>query len=152
MRTTSLKIKISMAVLAIGILFISSCKKYFDVQPTAALTYLEVFDNVPDAQKAVFGVYQDLAGDYGYGLNLSLYYAYDDDNMIGPLSNGDGSKKDLTHYTITSGTAANILDYPFNSSTKRYEQHILVQCYSLLGIVLDLFHEMCAFFHLFIKK
>ncbi len=114
MRTTSFKTKISMAVLAIGILFISSCKKYFDTQSTSSLTYAQVFDNVPDAQKAVFGVYQDLAGDYGYGLNLSLYYCYDDDNMMGPLGNGDGSKKDMTHYVITSGTQASVLDYPFN--------------------------------------
>jgi len=106
-------VKIAGVGILFGILF-TSCKKFLDVQPQSGFTPNLVFDNVPDAQQALWGVYQELSGDYGYGVDLSLYFQVDNDEMMGPAGNGDGGKKDITHYTVNSGTTAAVLEYPYN--------------------------------------
>jgi hypothetical protein len=111
--STNKTIKMAGIVILCGLIF-TSCKKFLDVQPESGFTPNLVIDNVPDAQQAVWGVYQELSGDYGYGVDLSLYFQVDNDEMMGPAGNGDGGKKDITHYTVSSSTVAAVLEYPFN--------------------------------------
>lgn len=81
-------------------LFISSCKKYLDVQPVSSATPDYVFSNVENATKAVLGTYAALTGDQGYGIRVSMYYPYDNDEMMGQQgAPGDNERRDIAHYS-----------------------------------------------------
>ena len=58
-----------------------SCKKYLDVQPVSSATPDYVFSNIDNAYKAVLGTYANLTGDQGYGIRISMYYPYDNDEQ-----------------------------------------------------------------------
>ena len=93
---------------------ISSCKKYLDVAPVSSFAPEFVFNSVSNAQKAVLGTYAALTGDQGYGIRISMYYAYDDDNMMGQGGTPypDGERRDLAHYSATASNTQ--LSAPFN--------------------------------------
>ncbi|WP_207512489.1 RagB/SusD family nutrient uptake outer membrane protein [Longitalea luteola] len=81
---------IATAVLWILIVNITGCKKYTEVEPDSAYTIPEVFSDVPNATMAVIGAYDELQGDAGYGIRISMYYPYDSDEGIvsGNIDNG----------------------------------------------------------------
>ena len=79
------------AVLVIPVLLmITGCKKYLDVQPVSQYDIPQVYSDVSNATTAVVGIYDELQGDPGYGIRISLYYPYDSDEGIvsGNLDNG----------------------------------------------------------------
>lgn len=84
---------------------VASCKKYLSPTSVSSFTPDYVFSNVQNAQKAVFAAYQDLEGDNGYGIRISMYYPYDNDEMIGMHQIGDNDRGDIAHYNATSGNA-----------------------------------------------
>lgn len=98
------------AVSAIGI----SCKKYLEVEPLSSFGTDYVFDNVVNAEKAVFGVYNRLTGDQGYGIRISMYYPLDDDIMMGQGGTPypDNERRDIAHYNATANNTQ--LPGPFN--------------------------------------
>src|SRR3954453_19647701 len=67
-----------------------SCKKYIQVEPVSQYSVSQVFSDVSNATAAVVGVYDELQGDNGYGIRVSLYYPYDSDEGIvsGAIDNG----------------------------------------------------------------
>ena len=86
---------------AFGIL---SCKKYLDVQPVSSATPDYVFSNIDNAYKAVLGTYACLTGDQGYGIRISMYYPYDNDEMMGQSgATGDNERRDIAHYNAAPG-------------------------------------------------
>jgi hypothetical protein len=91
------------AVAGIFVVVISSlpsCKKYLDVQPVSSATPDYVFSNVENATKAVLGTYAALTGDQGYGIRVSMYYPYDNDEMMGQQgAPGDNERRDIAHYS-----------------------------------------------------
>ena len=90
----------------------TSCEKFLDQQPITEVGIQEVFSNVPNAYKALIGVYSRLLGDQGYGIRLSLYYPLDTDEMQGPTGASDNDRRDIARYAATSGNAQ--LKRPFN--------------------------------------
>lgn len=100
------------AALAVVALEITSCKNWLTVNPVSSFGPDAVFGTVANAQKAVFGAYQELAGDQGYGIRLSMYYPYDDDCIMGAGGDGDNDRRDLGRYNLTAGNAQ--LAKPFN--------------------------------------
>src|SRR5258707_989211 len=91
-------------VLLAGVcLLIGACKKYLEPSAVSSFSPDYVFSNVPNAQKAVLGVYQDLAGDNGYGIRISMYFPYDNDEMIGIHQIGDNDRGDIAHYNANAG-------------------------------------------------
>jgi hypothetical protein len=66
------------------------CRKYIEQQPVSELTVTEPFSGVDNAYKAIIGVYDELQGDPGYGIRISLYFPYDSDEGIvaGGIDNG----------------------------------------------------------------
>ena len=78
------------AALFMTITVLYSCKKYTEVEPESGYTIPEVFTDVPNATMGVIGVYDELQGDNGYGIRLSMYYPYDSDEGIvaGNIDNG----------------------------------------------------------------
>src|SRR5580704_253689 len=86
-------------------LSVSSCKRYLEPSATSSFNTEYVFSNVQNAQKAVLSAYQDLEGDNGYGIRISMYYPYDNDEMIGMHQLGDNDRGDIAHYNATAGNA-----------------------------------------------
>lgn len=84
-------------------LSIGSCKKYLEPPAQSSFSPDYVFSNVPNAQKAVLAAYSKMEGDNGYGIRISLYWAFDNDEMIGLHQTGDGDRGDIAHFTVTPG-------------------------------------------------
>lgn len=59
-----------------------SCKKFLNPEAISSFDTEYVFDNIPNARKSLLGAYMSMAGDYGYGIRLSGYWAYDSDEMM----------------------------------------------------------------------
>ena len=92
------------AIFISGLLLLAgACKKYLSPTPLSSFSPDYVFGNVPNAQKAVLGAYQDLAGDNGYGIRISMYFPYDNDEMIGIHQIGDNDRGDIAHYNANAG-------------------------------------------------
>jgi starch-binding outer membrane protein, SusD/RagB family len=93
-------------ILGIGVVLMQgSCHKYLEPSAVSSFNAAYVFSNVQNAQKAVFSAYQDLEGDNGYGIRISLYFPYDNDEMIGMHQLGDNDRGDIAHYNATAGNA-----------------------------------------------
>ena len=80
-------------LLATGLIltvFFHSCKKFTEVQPVSQYSIAEAFADPSNATTAIIGVYDELQGDNGYGIRLSMYYPYDTDEGIvsGNIDNG----------------------------------------------------------------
>jgi hypothetical protein len=84
---------------------VATCKKYLSPDPVSSFNAAFVFSDVPNATKAVLASYQDLEGDNGYGIRISMYFAYDNDEMIGMHQLGDNDRGDIAHYNANSGNA-----------------------------------------------
>ena len=91
---------------------LSSCKKYLALDPISSFGPETVFGTVPNAQKAVLGAYQEMTGDQGYGIRISMYFPYDNDVMMGAGGHGDNDRRDIGRYNLTAGNAQ--LFKPFN--------------------------------------
>ena len=78
------------AFAAITVAGIQSCKKWTEVAPTSQYSIPQAFADVSNAFSAVIGVYDELQGDAGYGIRISMYYPYDSDEGIvsGNIDNG----------------------------------------------------------------
>jgi len=80
-----------------------SCKKYLSPAPLSTVDPSIVFSNIPNAQAAVNGAYLSMAGDFGYGIRVSFYYAHDDDIIMGGGSGIAAGRQEEAHYTLTAG-------------------------------------------------
>jgi hypothetical protein len=104
--------KITYALAVIVLFLISGCKKYLDQKPITDVSSEVVFSDVPNALKAVAGIYSRLVGDQAYGIRVSLYFPVDNDEMQGPTGAGDNDRRDIARYAATSGNAQ--IERPFN--------------------------------------
>ncbi len=82
--------RIAGTVLLSSLLFTIGCKKYTEVQPVSQYSIPQAFSDVSNATNALIGVYDELQGDNGYGIRISMYYPYDSDEGIvsGNIDNG----------------------------------------------------------------
>jgi len=99
------KIKNLKGVLAILIIVLlaPSCKKYLSPNPLSTFDPGFVFGNVPNAKAGLMGAYYSMAGDFGYGIRVSYYYAHDDDIIMGGGSALDQLRHQEAHYTLVAG-------------------------------------------------
>jgi starch-binding outer membrane protein, SusD/RagB family len=91
---------------------LSSCKKYLKLDPISSFGPETVFGTVANAQKAVLGAYQEMTGDQGYGIRVSMYFPYDNDCIMGAGGHGDNDRRDIGRYNLTPGNLQ--LAKPFN--------------------------------------
>jgi len=83
--------RLSGIIITLAALFtMQACKKWTEVEPRSQYNIPEVFSDVSNATSAVIGVYDELQGDNGYGIRISMYYPYDSDEGIvsGNIDNG----------------------------------------------------------------
>lgn len=114
MKTKHIYQYIFIAGFILAVACLSSCKKYLAVDPVSSFSPDYAFSDAVNAQKAVLGVYNSLTGDQGYGIRLSMYYPYDEDNMMGQGGTPypDGERRDIAHYNLTAANTQ--LAGPFN--------------------------------------
>ncbi len=93
---------VAVSLLAGTTVSVASCKKYLEVTPVSSFGTDYVFSNVANADKAVLGVYAALCGDWGYGIRLSMYYPYDNDEMMGQGGTPypDNERRDIAHFNV----------------------------------------------------
>jgi len=94
-------------------LLLGSCKKYLNVEPVSSFGTDYVFSNTTNADLAVMGAYSALGGDQGYGIRISMYYPYDNDEMMGQSgAAGDNERRDIARYNTKPSNTQ--LANPFN--------------------------------------
>ena len=77
-------------VMLLILLVSAGCKKYTEVEPVSQYSIPQAFSDISNATNAIIGVYDELQGDNGYGIRISMYYPYDSDEGIvsGNIDNG----------------------------------------------------------------
>lgn len=104
MKNTISKLNGLIAVMMVTTILISvSCKKYLSPEPISTFDPSFVFGNIPNAKAALNGAYFSMAGDFGYGIRVSYYYAHDDDIIMGGGSALDQLRHQEAHYTLVAG-------------------------------------------------
>lgn len=89
MQTRLYKLVTGLSLMAVLTLTVG-CKKYTEVEPVSQYSIPQAFSDVSNATNALIGVYDELQGDNGYGIRISMYYPYDSDEGIvsGNIDNG----------------------------------------------------------------
>ncbi len=115
-------IPVVIAAFMLALVVIPSCKKYLEVEPVSSFGTDYVFNSVINAEKAVIGAYYRLTGDNGYGIRISMYYALDDDIMMGQGGTPypDNERRDIAHYRVTPFNTQ--LANPFNQMYEGIER------------------------------
>lgn len=111
MKTTITKYVLTLLILVASV---TSCKEYLEVDPVSSFGPDYVFSNVTNATKSILGVYSALGGDQGYGIRVSLYYPYDNDEMMGQGGTPypDNERRDIAHFNVQPSNTQ--LANPFN--------------------------------------
>jgi starch-binding outer membrane protein, SusD/RagB family len=95
--------RLTILIASMLMLGIAGCKKYLDQQPITAVGPDLVFNDVQSARSAIISVYNQLTGDNGYGLKISLYFPVGTDENQGPTGTADGGRRDFPLYATVPG-------------------------------------------------
>jgi hypothetical protein len=121
MKNIASKYNLKGCLIILGVsLALGSCKKYLEVQPVSSFGPDYVFGSVTNAESALLGAYACLGGDQGYGIRLSMYYAYDNDEMMGQEGAADNERRDIAHYNTQPSNTQ--LAGPFNQLWRGIER------------------------------
>jgi hypothetical protein len=71
--------KLIVAVVLVTLFTATSCKKYTEVQPISNFSLEAAYSDPGNALLAVIGVYDEMAGESGFSLNLTMVFPYDAD-------------------------------------------------------------------------
>lgn len=119
------RIYISLLTLTLAAGPFYSCRDYLEINPVSSFGPDYVFSNVNNATTAILGVYASLGGDQAYGIRLSMYYPYDNDEMMGQGGEpGDNERRDIARYTVQPSNTQ--LANPFNQLYAGIEKANLV--------------------------
>lgn len=89
------------AIMLMALLSTVGCKKYTEVEPVSQYSIPQAFSDVSNATTALIGVYDELQGDNGYGIRISMYYPYDSDEekeIVSGNINGKGVLVATSYY------------------------------------------------------
>jgi starch-binding outer membrane protein, SusD/RagB family len=77
-------------IITFAVFALMGCKKYTEVEPVSQYSVEQTFSDPSNALSAIVGVYDELQGDPGYGIRISMYFPYDTDEGIvsGNIDNG----------------------------------------------------------------
>ncbi len=110
---------ILIAVMLVGIMFQTGCKKYTEVEPVSQYSIPQAFSDLSNATTAIVGVYDELQGDNGYGIRINMYYPYDSDEGI-VSGNIDNGRRGVGRYQLL--LTNNELLNPFNQMYRGLEK------------------------------
>jgi starch-binding outer membrane protein, SusD/RagB family len=110
----------TIAALLVGSLLIASgCRKYMEVEPISDISDVQAFENTDIALKSVLGIYDELAGDNGYGTRISHHYNHDNDQSM-TSGNLDNGRRGLGRYDLRAGNSE--LERPFEQLYRGLER------------------------------
>jgi hypothetical protein len=75
-------------------------RKYTEVEPVSQYSIPQTFSDVSNAASALVGAYDELQGDNGYGIRISMYYPYDTDEAIVSGSTVDNGRRGVGRYQL----------------------------------------------------
>lgn len=119
--TASMKNKLIAASIAValGAGLLTGCRKWTEVEPISQYSVAQTFSDVSNAYSALVGVYDELQGDNGYGIRISMYYPYDsDEGMVS--GNIDNGRRGIGRYQLLLTNAE--LRNPFNQLYRGIEK------------------------------
>lgn len=102
MKNKLIKNSLLLLFLAAG-LFFTGCKKYLQEDPITEFSTADAFSSVDSALQVVLASYNQLAGDPGYGIRLSIYYPMGSDECMNPSENSDGGRRSISRYEMDAG-------------------------------------------------
>jgi len=79
------------------------CKKYLTEEPETEFITSDAFSSTDSAFKVLLASYNQLAGDPGYGIRLSIYYPMGSDECMNPSENNDGGRRSMSRYQMDGG-------------------------------------------------
>lgn len=106
-------------VLATSITLATGCKKYLTEEPATEFVTSDAFSSTDSAFKVVLAAYNQLAGDPGYGIRLSIYYPMGTDESMNPSENNDGGRRSMSRYQMDAGNTE--LSRPYRQLYKGIE-------------------------------
>lgn len=110
---------IAAAAILVTVFTAAGCKKYTEVEAVSQYSVPQAFSDVSNALTAVVGVYDELQGDNGYGIRISMYYPYDTDEGI--VSGGiDNGRRGIGRYQLLLTNAE--LSNPFRQLYRGLEK------------------------------
>ena len=62
-------------IMGLTLLITAGCKKFTEVEPVSQYSIPQAFSDVSNATSALIGVYDELQGDNGYGIRISIIVA-----------------------------------------------------------------------------
>jgi hypothetical protein len=92
------------ALILLALFTTVGCKKYTEVDSVSQYSIPQAFADVGNAFTAVVGVYDELQGDNGYGIRISMYYPYDSDEGI-VSGNIDNGRRGIGRYQLLLSNA-----------------------------------------------
>ena len=115
----SIHIRLIIPAVLLALVLMAACKKFTEVKPVSEFNIEQVFSSIPGAFNALLGVYDELQGDAGYGIRISLYYPYDSDEGV-VTGNIDNGRRGIGRYQLllTNDELAN----PFNQLYRGIEK------------------------------
>ncbi len=81
MKRNNITVPVIASLLIMACTAFISCKKFLSPEAVSSFDTEYVFDNIANARKALLGAYGSMTGDFGYGIRISGYWAYDSDEM-----------------------------------------------------------------------
>lgn len=96
----NIKYKLALFSSVIVLMMAVGCKKFVTVDPVSDYSVNTAFNSIANATTALIGVYDELQGDPGYGIRLSLYYPFDSDEGV-VTGNLDDGRRGIGRYNYT---------------------------------------------------
>src|SRR5688572_26624104 len=101
MTMKSIRFSKNIIAIVIALAPLYACEDYLTVNPVTQFGPDYVFGDVEKATTTVMGVYAMLGGDQAYGIRISMYYPYDNDEMMGQgPGTADNERRDIAHYNV----------------------------------------------------
>ena len=92
-----------LVIITSSLLLSTGCKKYLTEEPETEFVTSDAFSSTDSAFKVVLAAYNQLAGDPGYGIRLSIYYPQGSDESMNPSENSDGGRRSMSRYELDAG-------------------------------------------------
>lgn len=89
--------------MANAIMMGSGCKKYLTEEPETEFVPSDAFSSTDSAFKVLMATYNQLAGDFGYGIRVNIYYPMGSDEAMNPSESNDGGRRSISRYELNSG-------------------------------------------------
>ncbi|HOZ76641.1 MAG TPA: RagB/SusD family nutrient uptake outer membrane protein [Ferruginibacter sp.] len=103
MNKTFISVFFTLLITGACMLLATGCKKYLTEEPETEFVSSDAFSSNDSALKVVLASYNQMGGDPGYGIRLSIYYPMGSDECMNPSENNDGGRRSMSRYELDAG-------------------------------------------------